>query len=132
MRSFSVRLSNRSIRDPDSHAPAAGLSVLTVNRAVTILPPVILDSHMHVGEFPLFNVRLDPEGLVTLMRDHGIATGLVFHPDNALVRRSLVSRPGVYGLVWANPRMPDAVEETQRLLDEPGSRFRGVKLHPLL
>jgi len=87
---------------------------------------------MHVGDFPAFNVRLDGDGLVTLMREQGIATGLVFHPDNALIRSALLERPGIYGLVWANPRLPDAVEETRRLLDEPGSRFRGVKLHPLL
>ena len=87
---------------------------------------------MHVGDFPMFNVSLDGTGLVALMREHGIATGLVFHPDNELVRTTLVRQPGVYGLVWANPRMPGAVDETRRLLDEPGSRFRGVKLHPLL
>lgn len=87
---------------------------------------------MHVGDFPLFNVSLDRDGLVALMREHGIATGLVFHPDNDLVRGILAETPGVYGLVWANPRRPDAVADTCRLLDEPGSRFRGVKLHPLL
>jgi predicted TIM-barrel fold metal-dependent hydrolase len=87
---------------------------------------------MHVGDFPMFNVSLDGTGLVALMREHGIATGLVFHPDNELVRTTLVRQPGVYCLVWANPRMPGAVDETRRLLDEPGSRFRGVKLHPLL
>ena len=106
--------------------------MLTVNRTRTILPLVILDSHMHVGDFPLFNVALDRDGLVALMREEGIATGVVFHPDNELVRRELARTPGVYGLVWANPRMPDVIETTRRLLDEPGSRFRGVKLHPLL
>jgi uncharacterized protein len=93
---------------------------------------VILDSHLHVGEFPLFNVAIDRDGLVALMREHGIATGLAFHPDNELIRRGIADAPGLYGLVWANPRMPGAAEETKRLLDEPGSRFRGVKLHPLL
>ena len=93
---------------------------------------MVFDAHMHVGDFPMFNVSLDGTGLVALMREHGIATGLVFHPDNELVRTTLVRQPGVYGLVWANPRMPGAVDETRRLLDEPGSRFRGVKLHPLL
>lgn len=87
---------------------------------------------MHVGEFPLFNVSLDRDGLVALMRDHEIATGLVFHPDNALVRAIVGETPGVYGLVWVNPKAGGAVDEARRLLDEPGSRFRGVKLHPLL
>jgi predicted TIM-barrel fold metal-dependent hydrolase len=31
-----------------------------------------------------------------------------------------------------NPREPDAAATTASLLDEPGSRFRGIKLHPLL
>ncbi len=87
---------------------------------------------MHVGSFPLFNVAIDDDGLVTQMREHGIDTGMVFHPDNQLIRDAIARHPGLYGLVWANPRMPGAVDETRRLLDEPGSRFRGVKLHPLL
>jgi predicted TIM-barrel fold metal-dependent hydrolase len=93
---------------------------------------VILDSHLHVGEFPLFNVAIDDVGLVAQMRDHGIDAGMAFHPDNALIRDAIARHSGLYGLVWANPRLPGAVEETRRLLDEPGSRFRGVKLHPLL
>jgi len=93
---------------------------------------MIVDSHMHVGEFPLFNVAMDRDGLVEEMRQHSVSTGLVFHPDNAMVRDIIARTPGVYGLVWANPRSVDVVTETQRLLDEPGSRFRGVKLHPLL
>lgn len=93
---------------------------------------MILDSHMHVGDFPMFNVSLDRDGLVEQMREHGISTGLIFHPDNALVREVLGRTPGVYGLAWANPRMPDALDQARQLLDEPGSRFRGLKLHPLL
>jgi predicted TIM-barrel fold metal-dependent hydrolase len=93
---------------------------------------MIVDSHMHVGEFPLFNVAMDRAGLVREMREHDISTGLVFHPDNELVRSIIGETPGVYGLVWANPRASDAATQTRRLLDEPGSKFRGVKLHPLL
>jgi len=93
---------------------------------------MIFDSHMHVGDFPMFNVSIDRDGLVAEMREQGVSTGLVFHPDNAMVHDIVMATPGVYGLVWANPRQGDAVSETVRLLDEPGSRFRGVKLHPLL
>jgi uncharacterized protein len=93
---------------------------------------MIIDSHMHVGEFPLFNVAIDRAGLLQEMREHEVSTGLVFHPDNDLVRDIIGRTPGVYGLVWVNPRLPDAVERTGKLLDEPGSKFRGVKLHPLL
>ena len=93
---------------------------------------MILDSHMHVGSFPLFNVSLDRDGLVATMQQHGINTGLVFHPDNEMVRDLIADTPGVYGLVWVNPRSPGVVAETRSLLDEQGSKFRGVKLHPLL
>ena len=93
---------------------------------------MIVDSHMHVGDFPLFNVSMDRDGLVAEMREHEVSTGLVFHPDNALVRSVIAETPGVYGLVWANPRETDIATTVAGLLDEKGSRFRGVKLHPLL
>ncbi|MBX3030464.1 MAG: amidohydrolase [Chloroflexi bacterium] len=93
---------------------------------------MVLDSHMHVGDFPYFGVSIDRDGLVATMREHGVATGMVFHPDHQLVRDIIGRTPGLYGLVWVNPRMPDAVTTLVDLLDEPGSRFRGVKLHPLL
>ena len=94
--------------------------------------PMIVDSHMHVGDFPMFGVSMDRDELLEEMTGHGIDTGLVFHPDNAMVRQLIERTPGVYGLVWANPHRPNAVSETRSLLDAPGSKFRGVKLHPLL
>jgi len=93
---------------------------------------MIVDSHMHVGDFPMFGVSMDRDGLVAEMQQHEVSTGLVFHPDNDLVRDIIGRTPGVYGLVWANPRRDDMALETERLLDAPGSKFRGVKLHPLL
>jgi uncharacterized protein len=92
--------------------------------------PLTFDAHMHVGEFPLFNVSLDRDGLAELMSACGIDGGVVFHPDNAYVQEVVESIDGLYGLVWANPRLPAYVEETARFLEHP--RFRGVKLHPLL
>jgi predicted TIM-barrel fold metal-dependent hydrolase len=91
---------------------------------------MIFDAHMHVGEFPLFDVRLDRDGLVRLMETEGIDSCLVFHPDNEYVREVVESVPGAYGLVWANPRLPGAVEEAERLLEH--AKFLGMKLHPLL
>jgi predicted TIM-barrel fold metal-dependent hydrolase len=88
------------------------------------------DAHMHVGDFELFNVSLDRDGLVALMEEHDIDGGVVFHPDNAYVREVVESVDGMYGLVWANPRLPGYVEDTAHFLDHP--RFLGVKLHPLL
>jgi len=91
---------------------------------------VIFDAHMHVGEFPLFNVRLDRDGLVALLAEHEIGGCVVFHPDNEYVRAIVQSEESVYGLVWSNPRLPGYLEEAERLLDH--SRFVGMKLHPLL
>ena len=91
---------------------------------------MIFDAHMHVGDFPLFNVSLDRDGLVELMETEGIGGGVVFHPDNAHVAEVVGSVPGLHGLVWANPRLPGFLAETLELLDDP--RFVGVKLHPLL
>jgi uncharacterized protein len=91
---------------------------------------VIFDSHMHVGEFPLFDVRLDRDGLVALMEEQGIEGCVVFHPDNAYVRGVVESVPGAYGLVWSNPRLPGYLDEAREFLDHP--RFLGMKLHPLL
>ena len=85
---------------------------------------------MHVGDFPLFNVSLDRDGLVSLLDAEGIGGGLVFHPDNAYVAQVVDSVAGIYGLVWANPRLPGYLHEAVRFLDDP--RFVGVKLHPLL
>jgi predicted TIM-barrel fold metal-dependent hydrolase len=91
---------------------------------------VTFDAHMHVGEFPLFNVSLDRDGLFELMAAHAIDGGVVFHPDNAYVREVVESGDSVYGLAWVNPRMPGYLEEASTYLDHP--KFLGVKLHPLL
>jgi predicted TIM-barrel fold metal-dependent hydrolase len=91
---------------------------------------VIFDAHMHVGEFPLFNVSLDRDGLEQLMHQTGVEGGLVFHPDNAYVHTVAASIPSVYGLVWVNPRQPNYLDEALHFLDD--SHFIGVKLHPLL
>jgi uncharacterized protein len=91
---------------------------------------VIFDAHMHVGSFSLFDVSLDRDGLRKMMTEHGIDGGVVFHPDNGYVCEVVESIEGLYGLVWANPRLPAYVEEAERFLDHP--KFRGMKLHPLL
>lgn len=88
------------------------------------------DSHMHVGDFPLFNVSLDRDGLVALMHETGISQALLFSPDNELVREIAEQVPGVWALYWANPHRADATAEARAYLEHP--RFRGIKLHPLL
>jgi uncharacterized protein len=93
-------------------------------------PAEVVDAHMHVGDFPLFNVRMDAQTLRATFAHYGISAGMVFHPDNQYVREVVDSVPGAYGLVWANPHKEGFLEEAVELLHHP--RFLGVKLHPLL
>jgi predicted TIM-barrel fold metal-dependent hydrolase len=86
---------------------------------------------MHVGAFGAgFDVSLDRDGIEELMREHGIDNGVVFYPDNAYVAEVVESIPGLYALVWGNPRVPGYVEEVERYLAHP--KFIGLKLHPLI
>jgi predicted TIM-barrel fold metal-dependent hydrolase len=85
---------------------------------------------MHVGEFPLFDVRLDADGLAEIFRKHQIDAGMVFYHDNALVRKVVEQIEPAYGFYWANPKRPGFVEEAAAYLDHP--KFLGVKMHPLI
>jgi predicted TIM-barrel fold metal-dependent hydrolase len=78
----------------------------------------------------MFGVSLDRDGIAELMREHEISAGVVFHPDNAYVRDVVESLPGLYALVWANPRLPGYLDEAREFLAHP--KFLGMKLHPLL
>jgi uncharacterized protein len=91
---------------------------------------VTIDSHMHVGDFPMFGVRLDPDGLAKVFAEHDITAGMVFYPDNALTRDVVERIDPAYGFFWANPRQPGYVTEAAAYLDHP--KFLGVKMHPLL
>ena len=91
---------------------------------------LVFDAHMHIGDFPLFGVALDGDGLAATMSSNGIGKGVIFCPDNAYTLRVVESMPDVYGMVWVNPREPHYVEDAARYLDHP--KFLGAKLHPLL
>ena len=67
---------------------------------------MIVDPHMHVGEFPLFDVAMDEQGLVALFEEFDYDAGIVFHPDNALTRGIVDRVPNAWALYWANPRSP--------------------------
>ena len=90
----------------------------------------IVDPHMHVGDFPLFDVGMDAHGLVDLFEVWGYAAGIVFHPDNALVRGLVEDIPNAWALYWANPRESSCADEGREFLAHP--KFLGVKMHPLL
>ena len=85
---------------------------------------MIFDSHMHVGSFEsMFGVSLDRDGIDELMREHGIGNGVVFYPDNEYVREVVESIPGLYGLVWGNPRVPGWLDHVSLLnLDVRGAK----------
>jgi predicted TIM-barrel fold metal-dependent hydrolase len=89
-----------------------------------------VDAHMHVGDFPLFDVGIDRDGLVELFAEFDYDAGIVFHPDNALTREVVESIPNAFAMFWANPRQPGAAEEAESFLDHPA--FVGIKMHPLL
>ncbi len=89
-----------------------------------------VDAHMHVGEFPLFDVRMDGAGLAATFTKFDIASGLVFCPENHLTREAVEAVDAAYGLYWANPKLPGYLDEAAEYLDHP--KFRGVKLHPLI
>lgn len=90
----------------------------------------ITDAHMHVGDFPMFGVNLDESRLADYLAANDIDTAMVFHQDNAMVRRVIRDIPAAYGLHWSNPKVPGTVDELRDYLDDPV--FRGVKLHPLM
>lgn len=91
---------------------------------------MIIDPHMHIGDFPLFNVKLDGETAGDYLSDNGIDVGIVFHQDNGLVRSAIQEHENLFGLYWANPKDESAVLEAAEYLDS--EKFRGMKLHPLL
>jgi predicted TIM-barrel fold metal-dependent hydrolase len=91
---------------------------------------MIVDPHMHVGDFPLFDVSLDEAGLVDLFAEWRYDAGIVFHPDNALARDVVEHVPNAWALYWANPRVEGCAEEAREYLGHP--KFLGVKMHPLL
>ncbi len=89
-----------------------------------------IDAHMHVGDFPLFDVRMDGPGLAATFSKFDIEAGLVFCPENHLTRDAVETVGPAYGLYWANPKQPGYLEEAAQYLEHP--KFRGVKLHPLI
>ncbi len=89
-----------------------------------------IDAHMHIGDFPLFDVGLDRDGLIELFAEFDYDAGLVFHPDNALTAETVEGVAGAYAMYWANPREADCAREAAEYLEHP--RFLGIKMHPLL
>lgn len=92
----------------------------------------IVDAHAHLGDFPLFNVRLDAEGMIRIMDEHDIERAAVSSlPDELTVEAVRRYPDRIVGFVWVNPHEGEAaLELVDRAVREWG--FRGLKLHPLL
>ncbi|MCD6510032.1 MAG: amidohydrolase [Thermoprotei archaeon] len=91
----------------------------------------IVDFHTHLGDFPLFNVRLNAEELIDLMNANGIERAVVFSLPNELTLNAVKRYPDrLLGFVWVNPKEEASVSLVRKAVNEWG--FRGVKLHPLI
>ncbi len=91
---------------------------------------MVFDAHMHVGDFGIFGVSLDRDGLAELMHANDVAAGIVFSPDNEAMVDVIESIAGAYGFYWANPNRRGHVDEARRFAAH--RKVLGVKLHPLL
>lgn len=93
---------------------------------------MIIDSHTHLGNFPLFNVELKADSLIQMMDDWKITKSVVFSLPNRTTLEAVQKYPDeLVGLVWANPhRGEKALQEIESAVKEWG--FKGIKMHPLL
>lgn len=93
---------------------------------------MVIDSHTHIGEFPLFNVKLDAQGLISIMNEWNIQKALVSTVPNSLTLDAVKKYEGrLYGLVWINPHEGDkAAQLVDKAITQWG--FKGLKMHPLI
>ena len=92
----------------------------------------IIDSHTHLGQFPLFNVQLNIEEMIKIMDKYEIEKSIVFSLPNEITLEAIRRYPNrVNGLVWVNPYEG---ERATKIIEEYIKRhgFKGVKLHPLI
>ena len=93
---------------------------------------MIIDSHTHLGEFPLFNVKLSSDEMIQTMDECKIAKSVVFSLPNETTLDAVKRHPSrLIGYVWINPhRGEEALQQIDTAVKEWG--FKGVKMHPLL
>ncbi|MEM3815795.1 MAG: amidohydrolase family protein [Candidatus Bathyarchaeia archaeon] len=92
----------------------------------------IVDSHTHLGNFPLFNVSMDSTEMIEVMDRHGIKISVVFSLPNELTLNAVKKYPErLIGLVWINPHEGNlALQKIDKAINE--WKFRGIKMHPLM
>lgn len=93
---------------------------------------MIIDSHTHLGNFPLFNVELKADTLIQTMDEWKITKSVVFSlPNRTTLEAVQKYHDKLVGLVWANPHRGDkALQEIDSAIKDWG--FKGIKMHPLL
>lgn len=92
---------------------------------------MIVDSHVHIGEFPSFNVELDAKGLVSIMNKWNVQKALVSTVPNSLTLEAIKKyKDRLYGLAWINPHKGEAAELVDKAITKWG--FKGLKMHPLI
>lgn len=92
----------------------------------------IVDAHTHLGDFPLFNVRLNAESMIKIMNEYGIEKAVVFSLPNELTLKAVKKYPErLIGFIWINPHQGEkALKQIDQAVLEWG--FKGIKMHPLL
>ena len=93
---------------------------------------MIVDAHTHLGDFPVFNVKLDAKGLIEAMDRSGVDHSVLFSLPNELTLEAVKKFPDrLSGLVWIDPKEGEkALRDIEIGIEDWG--FRGLKLHPLL
>ncbi len=91
-----------------------------------------IDSHTHLGNFPMFSVSLNADEMVSIMNQCSIGKSVVSALPNELTLNAVKQYPDkLVGLVWINPYDGDeAVKNIEKAINRWG--FRGIKMHPLL
>jgi len=92
----------------------------------------IVDAHTHLGDFPLFNVKLDAESMIKIMDEYGIEKAVVFSLPNELTLKAVKKYPErLIGFIWINPHQGEkALKQIDQAIVKWG--FKGIKMHPLL
>lgn len=92
---------------------------------------MIVDSHTHLGVFPLFNVKLDVNEMLEIMKKHKIEKSVVFSLPNELTLQAVEKYPQkIIGFIWLNPHKKDSVQLLEKAVTK--WNFKGIKMHPLI
>ena len=93
---------------------------------------MIIDSHTHLGDFPLFNVSLNSDEMIRIMKECEVNRCLVSSLPNVLTSKAVKKYPKeLLGMVWINPHEG---ERAAAQIDEAITKwgFKGIKMHPLI